>query len=123
MAARSIAFEGPVSLNEHRSSERRPIDLVLLAKKSKGDRATEVEILQMFAREARGCVLAFAAEAPGMDMRVAASRLKAVAEAVGASRVVQAVDAVHDSGATPEAMATVAAAVLEAEHFILKLAR
>ena len=58
-----------------------------------------------------------------MDMRVAASRLKAVAEAVGASRVVQAVDAVHDSGATPEAMATVAAAVLEAEHFILKLAR
>ncbi|QLF70711.1 Hpt domain-containing protein [Peteryoungia desertarenae] len=123
MAVRSIAFEGTVSLNPQKPSDRRPIDLVLLANKTKGDKAAEVELLQLFARQARGCVHAFASDASHIDTKAAVRRLKSAAESVGASRVVAAVDAIDEAGATAETMATVAAAVLEAEHFILKLAR
>ncbi len=36
--------------------EDRPIDLVHLAKQTMGDKALEIEVLQMFARQARACL-------------------------------------------------------------------
>ena len=122
-AAVNIAFESPDNLNGMTPSLQRPIDLVHLATQSKGDKAVEVEILQIFARQARGCLLAMSAGRGKVEVKSAANRLRNAAMAVGALRVVAAADLVEAKGATVDSMATVPSAVLEAEHFILKLAR
>jgi hypothetical protein len=83
----------------------------------------EVEILQIFARQARGCLVAMTAGRGKVEVKAAANRLRNAAMAVGALRVAAAADLVETRGATADSLASVAASVLEAEHFILKLAR
>lgn len=122
-AAVNIAFATPDNLNGLTPSQQRPIDLVHLASQTKGDKAVEVEILQMFARQARGCLVALTADRGKVEVKAAAIRLRNAAMAVGALRVAAAADLVETKGANADALASVAAAVLEAEHFILKLAR
>ncbi len=122
-AAVNIAFATPDNLNGLTPSQQRPIDLVHLASQTKGDKAVEVEILQMFARQARGCLVALTADRGKAEVKAAAIRLRNAAMAVGALRVAAAADLVETKGANADALASVAAAVLEAEHFILKLAR
>jgi hypothetical protein len=135
-AAVNIAFEAPDNLNGLTPSQQRPIDLVHLATQTKGDKVVEVEILQIFARQARGCLVAMTAGRGKVEVKAAANRLrnaamvKAAANrlrnaamAVGALRVAAAADLVETKGATADSLASVAASVLEAEHFILKLAR
>ncbi|MDH4439488.1 MAG: Hpt domain-containing protein [Rhizobium sp.] len=122
-AAVNIAFEAPESRHVRTPSHERPIDLVYLATQTKGDKAVEIEILQMFARQARGCLQALSAKAGKTDIKAAAQRLRNAAISVGALRVASAADLVDSNGANPDTLATVASAVLEAEHFILKLAR
>jgi hypothetical protein len=122
-AAVNIAFTTPDNLNGLTPSQQRPIDLVHLASQTKGDKAVEVEILQMFARQARGCLVALTADRGKVEVKAAANRLRNAAMAVGALRVAAAADLVETKGANADALASVAAAVLEAEHFILKLAR
>lgn len=122
-AAVNIAFTTPDNLNGLTPSQQRPIDLVHLASQTKGDKAVEVEILQMFARQARGCLVALTADGGKVEVKAAANRLRNAAMAVGALRVAAAADLVETKGANADALASVAAAVLEAEHFILKLAR
>lgn len=122
-AAVNIAFEAPDNLNGLTPSQQRPIDLVHLATQTKGDKAVELEILQMFARQARGCLVAFTDHRSKLEVKSAANRLRGAAMAVGALRVAGAADLVETNGASADALASVAAAVLEAEHFILKLAR
>ncbi len=122
-AAVNIAFATPDNLNGLTPSQQRPIDLVHLASQTKGDKAVEVEILQMFARQARGCLVALTADRGKVEVKAAANRLRNAAMAVGALRVAAAADLVETKGANADALASVAAAVLEAEHFILKLAR
>ncbi len=123
MAALNIAFEAPETLSERRPSKERPIDLVQLATKTKGDKAVEVEILQMFARQARGCLQALANETEGKARIVIVQRLKNAADAVGAHAVLDAAEAVERDGDDAGHVAVVAARVLEAENFILKLCR
>ncbi len=122
-AAVNIAFEAPDNLNGLTPSQQRPIDLVHLATQTKGDKAVEVEILQMFARQARGCLVSMTSARERVEVKAAANRLRNAAMAVGALRVASAADLVETKGATADSLASVASAVLEAEHFILKLAR
>lgn len=122
-AAVNIAFEAPDNLNGLTPSQQRPIDLVHLATQTKGEKAIEAEILQIFARQARGCLVALSGGRSKTEVKAAANRLRNAALAVGALRVAAAADLVETCGASADALASVAAAVLEAEHFILKLAR
>ena len=122
-AAVNIAFEAPDNLNGLTPSQQRPIDLVHLATQTKGDKALEVEILQMFARQARGCLVALTGDRSNTEIKAAANRLRNAAIAVGALRVATAADLIETKGASADALASVASSVLEAEHFILKLAR
>jgi hypothetical protein len=122
-AAVNIAFEAPDNLNGLTPSQQRPIDLVHLATQTKGDKALEVEILQMFARQARGCLVALTGDRSKTEIKAAANRLRNAAIAVGALRVAAAADLIETKGSSADALASVASSVLEAEHFILKLAR
>ncbi len=122
MAALSIAFEAPDNSAGPCPSKNRPIDLVHLAKQTMGDKALEIEVLQMFARQARACLQEIAS---GEAARVgaAAHRLKGAASAVGAFRVSEAAEAVEGGGSDAAAVASLGAAVLDTENFILKLSR
>ncbi len=122
-AAVNIAFEAPDNLHGLTPAQQRPIDLVHLATQTKGDKAVESEILQIFARQARGCLVALSSGRSKVEVKAAANRLRNAAMAVGAMRVATAADLIETKGANADALASVAAAVLEAEHFILKLAR
>ena len=52
MAALNIAFEAPDNASGACPSKGRPIDLVFLANQTMGDKALELEVLQVFARQA-----------------------------------------------------------------------
>ncbi|AYG59327.1 Hpt domain-containing protein [Rhizobium jaguaris] len=122
MAALNIAFEAPDNSRGAAPSRERAIDLVHLAKQTMGDKALEVEVLQMFARQARSCLQ----EIGSGDRKraVAAShRLKGAASAVGAFKVADAANALESDIGDPTRMATVTACVVEAENFILRLSR
>lgn len=123
MAAVNVAFEAPENFGGLCPSKQRPIDLVHLAMQTKGDKAVELEILQMFARQARGCLQALSVRGEASQVKAAAQRLKNAAMAVGALRVAGAADLIETKGVTVDSLSSVNAAVLEAEHFILKLAR
>jgi len=123
MAALSIAFEAPENIGGLCPSKDRPIDLVQLATTTLGDKAVEIEILQMFARQARGCLQALASETENAARVTIAKRLKGAAGAVGAHAVLRAAEAVECNGADAGRLAAVAASVIEAENFILKLCR
>lgn len=122
MAAVSIAFEAPDNSKGPCPSKVRPIDLVHLAKQTMGDKALEIEVLQMFARQARSCLIEIGS---GEAKRVvaAAHRLKGAASAVGAFRVSESADTLEGNAGDAACMAAVGAAVVEAENFILKLSR
>ncbi|WP_455873244.1 Hpt domain-containing protein [Rhizobium yanglingense] len=122
MAAVSIAFEAPDNSNGPCPSKGRPIDLVHLAKQTMGDKALEVEVLKIFARQARAC-LQEVSSGDAKKMQGAAHRLKGAASAVGAFQVSEAADMLENNCGDAACMAAVGAAVVEAENFILKLSR
>ncbi|MDL2405667.1 Hpt domain-containing protein [Rhizobium calliandrae] len=122
MAALNIAFEAPDNSRGAAPSRERAIDLVHLAKQTMGDKALEVEVLQMFARQARSCLQEIGSGDP--KRAVAAShRLKGAAAAVGAFKVADAANALESDVGDPARMAVVTSCVIEAENFILKLSR
>lgn len=122
MAALNIAFEAPDNARGSAPSRERAIDLVHLAKQTMGDKALEVEVLQMFARQARACLQEIGS---GDNNRVVAAshRLKGAASAVGAFKVADTADALESNVGDAACMAAVVASVIEAENFILKLSR
>lgn len=122
MAAVSIAFEAPDNSNGPSPSKVRPIDLVHLARQTMGDKAVEIEVLQMFARQARAC-LQDIASGESAKVGAAAHRLKGAASSIGAFRVSQSAEAVEENNGDATAMAALGAAVVDAENFILKLCR
>ncbi|NKN36576.1 Hpt domain-containing protein [Agrobacterium sp. a22-2] len=122
MAALNIAFDAPDNSGSRSPSRTRPIDLVHLATQTMGDKALEIEVLQMFARQARGCLQGLI-EGSADTVQATAHRLKGAALAVGAFRVSEAAGEVEERGADAASLAAVGAAVIEAENFILKLCR
>lgn len=122
MAALSIAFDAPENYGSVASPHSRPIDLVHLANQTMGDKSLEIEILQMFSRQARRALHEIAvADAAGTV--AAAHRLMGAARAVGASRVSAAAEQLESNGADASLRAAVNAAVIEAENFINRLCR
>lgn len=53
MAALRIAFEAPDTPGSSSLSGKKPIDFAHLAAQTMGDKALEIEVLQLFARQAR----------------------------------------------------------------------
>jgi HPt (histidine-containing phosphotransfer) domain-containing protein len=122
VAAVSIAFEAPEHQRGACPSQSRPIDLVHLATQTMGDKALEVEVLQMFARQARRALQDLAGADTVATVAIA-HRLKGAASAVGAFKVSAAAEKLEDNGADSALKAAVGAAVVEAENFVNKLCR
>lgn len=122
MAAVSIAFEAPDNPGSVCPSQARPIDLVHLAGQTMGDKALEVEVLQMFARQARRALQDMAG-ADSTSVSAAAHKLKGAARAVGAFKVASAAERLEENATDAALHAAVSAAVVESENFILKLCR
>ncbi|WLR94489.1 Hpt domain-containing protein [Shinella zoogloeoides] len=122
MAALNIAFEAPDNAGGMCPSKERPIDMVHLGRQTMGDKALELEVLQMFARQARESMKELAGS-QGAARAAVAHRLKGSAQSVGADAVSKAAGALEDDPADAAALAAVTAAVVEAENFILKLCR
>lgn len=122
MAALKIAFEAPDNSGGACPSKSRPIDLVHLATQTMGDKLVEIEVLQMFARQSRQLMKDLSSDSHD-ERTAAAHRLKGASLAVGAFRVADAAAAVEDAPHDAGALATLGAAVIEAEVFVLKLCR
>ncbi|MES5096823.1 Hpt domain-containing protein [Agrobacterium sp. BA1120] len=122
MAALSIAFEAPDNYGGAAPVSRKPIDFMHLARQTMGDKELEIEILQLFTRNARTLLHELAA-GNDIEMKAIAHRLKGSADAVGAFNVSAAAEAVENGSRDSAALAKVAASVIEAENFILKLCR
>ncbi|HCL64033.1 MAG TPA: Hpt domain-containing protein [Rhizobium sp.] len=123
MASLNIVFDAPDNCAPRCPSRTRPIDLVHLATKTKGDKGAEIEILQMFARQARICLHAFSGGDSRDAARAAAGRLRNAALSVGAFGVSTAAEAVERDMPDTAGVAALCAAVLEVENFILKICR
>lgn len=122
MAALNIAFEAPDNSRGACPSSTRPIDLVHLAKQTMGDKALEVEVLQIFARQARSCLAELAGRSQN-ETRSVAHRLKGAAAAVGAHEIVAIAAGLESDPSDTALIAQAGAAIVKAENFILKLCR
>lgn len=121
MAALSIAFEAPDNCGGAAPASK-PIDFVHLARQTMGDKELEIEVLQLFTRNAR-TLLHDLSVCDNAGAKAIAHRLKGSADAVGAFNVSAAAEAVENGGHDSAALAKLATAVIEAENFILKLCR
>ena len=122
MPATMIAFEAPQPRKAGSPSQARPIDLVHLAHQTMGDKSLEAEVLQMFARQARRLVQEMATAEAG-TLGAAAHRLQGSAKAVGAFKVAAAAEALEHQPGDAALLASVHAAVVDAENFIIGLCR
>ena len=122
MAALNIAFDAPECTRGLSPSRSKPIDLVHLANQTMGDRTVELEVLKVFARQARQCVSEFA-NADHDNMIEVAHRLKGAANAVGAFPVSHVAEEIEGGACDAAHVAQIGAAVVEAENYILKLCR
>ncbi|MBB6485208.1 Hpt domain-containing protein [Rhizobium lusitanum] len=122
MAASNIAFESPDNSRGPTPAQTKAIDLVHLGKQTMGDKALEVEVLQMFARQARSCLQEIGS-GDAKRIHAASHKLTGAASAVGAFRVADAAAALERNGSDAAQMAAVTTSVIEAENFILKLSR
>ena len=122
MAALNIAFEVPARDWHVSPSRSRPLDLVHLAVQTMGDKDLEAEVLQVFSRQAR-LALQEMGSADKAGMVAIAHRLKGAASAVGAFAVADAAMRVEAREGDAGLVAKLAAAVVDAENFILKLCR
>lgn len=122
MVALKIAFDTPDHPGNFAPIDTMPIDFAHLEGQTMGDKGLEMEILQLFARQARQAI----AEIGGGDAnacREAAHRLKGAALAVGARVVAEAAAALEGQPTDAALRGAVSVAVLETELFILKLCR
>lgn len=122
MAVPNIAFEGPDNGVPATPAKSKPIDFAHLSRQTMGDKDLEIEILQLFTRNAR-TLLHDLATADEDQIKAIAHRLKGSADAVGAFGVSAAAEAVENDSKDSAALAKVAVSVVEAENFILKLCR
>jgi HPt (histidine-containing phosphotransfer) domain-containing protein len=120
MAALNIAFEAP---DNHRgnTASHRPIDLVHLAKQTSGDKLLELEVLHLFARQARGFLTDLSSGNPQL-VADTAHKLKGAALAIGAFDVSAAAERVEKTGDS-SAILQLGNAVAAAEDFINTLSR
>lgn len=75
MAAVSIAFEAPDNFGGAPAAATRPIDFEHLARQTMGDKELEIEVLQLFSRNARAALHEMAG-ADDKTVKATAHRLK-----------------------------------------------
>jgi HPt (histidine-containing phosphotransfer) domain-containing protein len=121
MAALQIAFEAPDNSHTARALPSKAIDLQHLSIQTMGDKALELEVLQIFARQTRK-LMKDISEQQGSRGEIA-HRLKGAALGVGAFSVAEAAGVLEVDPDEPHNLATLSAAILDAELFILKLCR
>lgn len=122
MAALKVAFEAPDNTGRSIPSARTPIDFTHLTNQTMGDKGLEVEVLRLFARQARQAMAEVMAGVVERRQETA-HRLKGAALAIGAAGIADAAAAIEAQPADPTLQGELAAAVLETELFILKLCR
>jgi HPt (histidine-containing phosphotransfer) domain-containing protein len=115
------AFESPETVMDGGPSASRPIDLVHLARQTMGDKDLEVEILSLFARQARSAL--FEMTQGAIPASTVAHRIKGAANAVGAFRVAAVAAEIEAGQGDAADLARFGAVVIEAENFIAKLCR
>ena len=122
LETRHTAPEAQPLQEERRScpSTRRPVDLVHLARQTMGDKSLEIEVLQIFARQARQLIDQMAAGEPPVR-KAAAHRLKGAALAIGAFGIASQAEGVEAQPQAPGSFAALSAGVLECESFIARL--
>ncbi|MDQ0320523.1 HPt (histidine-containing phosphotransfer) domain-containing protein [Pararhizobium capsulatum DSM 1112] len=122
MAALQIAFEAPDNSHTARPLPSKAIDLEHLSNQTMGDKALEIEVLQLFARQTRQLLKNLSEDTGGARGEIA-HRLKGAALGIGAFAVAEAAGAVERDPSEPAHIALLSAAVLDAELFILRLCR
>ncbi|WP_075288946.1 Hpt domain-containing protein [Pararhizobium arenae] len=121
MAALQIAFEAPDNSVTARAVPGKAIDLQHLSNQTMGDKALEIEVLQLFARQTRQLMKGLS-EKEGSRSEIA-HRLKGAALGVGAFLVADAAAALETDPEEPLHLSALSAAILDTELFILKLCR
>lgn len=122
MAALTIAFEAPEAGQQPRPSGGRPVDLVHLARQTGGDKSLEQEVLALFARQARQAVC----QMPSLDKTERARLAHMIlgsAKGIGAFEVARCAEQLETKPANPAVLAAFAKSVVDADNFILGLAR
>lgn len=120
MQAHSVAFNRPET--RCRPASARPIDLDHLARQTMGQKDLETEVLTLFLRQARQCVRNIAAATP-KERQGFAHSLKGSARGVGAFPLAEAAERLEADPASDAAYDALAAAVVDVENFLTKLAR
>jgi len=124
----SLASKMRESVSNRNPSDRRPVDLVHLAKQTLGDRALEVEILILFEQTARGFLHKLQASENDKEIILFLHSLKGASAGVGAnciaevSRVAE-VQFREEGAISTEMMSDIEFAVEEASAFIADLLR
>lgn len=119
--SQSIAFNRP-ECNCRPYNAARPIDLDHLARQTMGQKDLEAEVLRLFLRQARECMRAIAATT-GRERSNVAHMLCGSARGIGAFAVAEHAKALELSPDDKEALRALSGAVVDAENFLLRLAR
>lgn len=122
MLALGIAFEAPETGLKPRPSGQRPVDLVHLARQTGGDKALETEVLALFAKQVRQA-MAELSKLDAESRRALAHRISGSAKGVGAREVARCADEIEKKPKDAESIAAFTKAVIEADNFIVGLAR
>lgn len=122
MVAFGIVFSAPDNGAGGGINGVRPIDLDHLQRQTMGDPTLEVEVLQLFARQARCCMHEMEA-GEASTIVATAHKLRGAASAVGALQISSAAEQLEIAPGDASLMASLDAAVTVAENFILKLCR
>ncbi|MVA97633.1 histidine kinase [Nitratireductor sp. CAU 1489] len=103
-------------------SQRRPIDLVHLARQTMGDRALEQEVLSMFVQQAQS-VRDQIGRSNDKQRRFLAHGLKGSARGVGAFIVAELADALENDPGDKGAIGRLAEAIEDVRDFVAAISR
>ncbi|MDF1775823.1 MAG: Hpt domain-containing protein [Rhizobiaceae bacterium] len=126
MAMQQEFFEAPQHSLKCNPSRARPIDLVHLARSTRGNKETETTVLGLFARQARQCVNQLCETGQGTknaDPVAAVQALRGSASNVGAFCVSHAAESLEKDPRDQLLNEALTDAVVEVENFISGLSR
>lgn len=117
----SLAFATPGG-ERSKPSRKRPIDLVHLTRETFGNRALEIEILNLFSRQTCAIVDRLLQANPDERVRLARS-LKGSAKAIGAFRIVELAEALEQAPSDSKRVRDLRPAIDDARDYIAAITR